>query len=60
MEWITQNNTLRLLKKKNIKFTHKTRENLIWVDQMNRVGNALKGKFILGFGKLFLFLDTQT
>lgn len=42
-------------KDKQKKLIHETRENLISVDQMNRVGGAPRAKFILGSGNRFSF-----
>lgn len=60
MKWKTKNKPFKTAEKEKQKnFIHKTRENLILVDQMNGVGNTPKGKYF-EFRKLFFFLDTQT
>lgn len=60
VEWVTKNKPFKTAEKgKQKNFIHKTRENLILVDQINRVGNIPKGNYF-EFRKLFFFLDTQT
>lgn len=56
VEWITKPKPFHAAEKdKQKNLTHKTREKLIWVDQMYRVDNALRVNFVLGSGNYFSF-----